>query len=303
MTTSLSKPLIIGISIGFVLLIFLGWGTYSLYQKASPYLSIMDNMTTQVAPTTSSRQASSNIKMWSICAADETKSDKEKVTPNLSQDLSKAYTMMDSLGVANLDMMTTWGKYLENLSQEAQIAQWAIGIRVIPIPNIAYTTTVLGSMGLMFSCSATDESGQTPCIELNLWPSLQTKTKLDAITNHYIREVISEKSTTTGESLIIEGTLGDPGNIIIRSIGKEGPSTLTTTRDSTWWESYTIESTKLTARMIENADCSGSAEIQTRDDDGETIDVSMKWSLSGNKTTGNLTSRSADPILSTTFSW
>ena len=63
MTTSLSKPLIIGISIGFVLLIFLGWGTYSLYQKASPYLSIMDNMTTQVAPTTSSRQASSNIKM------------------------------------------------------------------------------------------------------------------------------------------------------------------------------------------------------------------------------------------------
>ena len=55
--------------------------------------------------------------------------------------------------------------------------------------------------------------------------------------------------------------------------------------------------------MIENADCSGSAEIQTRDDDGETIDVSMKWSLSGNKTTGNLTSRSADPILSTTFSW
>jgi hypothetical protein len=59
----------------------------------------------------------------------------------------------------------------------------------------------------------------------------------------------------------------------------------------------------MTANMIENADCSGTAEIQTREDDGETIDISMKWSLSGGKTTGTLTSRSADSLLNKTFSW
>ena len=59
----------------------------------------------------------------------------------------------------------------------------------------------------------------------------------------------------------------------------------------------------MTANMIENADCSGTAEIQTREDDGETVDISMKWSLSGGKTTGTLTSRGSDPILNTSFSW
>ena len=59
----------------------------------------------------------------------------------------------------------------------------------------------------------------------------------------------------------------------------------------------------MTANMIENADCSGTAEIQTREDDGETLSISMKWSLSGDKTTGTLTSQSADPILTTSFSW
>jgi hypothetical protein len=201
-------------------------------------------------------------------------------------------------------MMTAWSAYYEGLSQEAQLTEWAISIKVIPISNIAYTSTVFGAMGLMFSCSATDESGQTPCIEVNLWPSLQTKTKLDATTNHYIREVISEKSNASRETLVLEGTLWDPGNMIIRSTEKDGkPSTIATTRDATWRESYTIESSKMTANMIENADCSGTAEIQTREDDGETLSISMKWSLSGGKTTGTLTSRGSDPILNTSFSW
>ncbi len=285
--------------ISFIIVLLLLSGGYFSYQKMSPYLSMVDSMTTQVAP-----PRSSSIKLGNICAADTTKSDGQNVTPSLSQDLSKAYVMMDSLGVAGIDMMTAWSKYIEGLSQEAQLSEVAKTIKVLPIPGMAHTTTALGSMGLMFSCSATDDAGQTQCVDLNLGPSMQTKTKLDATTNHYIREVLSEKSSTTGESLTLEGTLGDPGNIIIRSVDKnKQSSTLTTTRDSTGRESYTIESTKMTANLTENADCSGTAEIQTREDDGQTIDISMKWTLAGDKTTGTLTSRSVDPLLSTTFSW
>ena len=164
MTTSLSKPLIIGL----IILILLGSGGYFLYQKISPYLSIASNMVTPIVPTSPNQPKPQNIKLGNICAADENKSDGEKVTPNLSKDLSKAYVMVDSFGVANLDMMKAWSQYIESLSQEAQATQLAVTIRVIPIPNVAYTSTVFGAMGLMFSCSATDESGQTPCIEVNL---------------------------------------------------------------------------------------------------------------------------------------
>lgn len=126
------------------------------------------SIVTPVVPTSGSQKPSQPIRLGNICATDETKSDEEKVTPNISEDLSKAYVMMDSFGVANLDMMKAWSQYIESLSQEAQATQLAISIRVIPIPNVAYTSTVFGAMGLMFSCSATDESGQTPCIEVNL---------------------------------------------------------------------------------------------------------------------------------------
>jgi hypothetical protein len=59
----------------------------------------------------------------------------------------------------------------------------------------------------------------------------------------------------------------------------------------------------MTANIVENSDCSGTAEIRTREDDGQTVDITMKWSLSGNKTTGTLISQSSEPLLNTTFSW
>lgn len=301
MTPLLSRLLIIGL----IILMLVGLSGYFLYQKISPYLSMVNNMVTPVVPTSPDQPKLQNIKFGNICAVDDgEKADGKDATPNLSQDLSKAYTMMDSFGVASNDMIIAWGEYVEGLSQEGQLGNVARAIRVIKIPSLAYLTTALWAMGHMYSCSATDESGRTPCIDLNLWPSLQTKTKLDTLTNHYIREIITEKTTTTEESMILEWALWDPGNLIIRSTDTtNGATALITTRDSTWRESYTIESTKMTAHMIENPDCSGTAEIQSREDDGLTIDISMQWSLSGDKTTGTFTSRSSDPVLATSFSW
>jgi hypothetical protein len=120
MTTSLSKVLIIGL---LIILIILGWGGYFLYQKISPYLSVASNIVTPVVPTSPNQQKPLNIKLGNICATDKDKADGEKVTPNLSEDLSKAYVMMDSLGVANIDMMTAWSAYYEGLSQEAQLTE------------------------------------------------------------------------------------------------------------------------------------------------------------------------------------
>jgi hypothetical protein len=81
------------------------------------------NMVTPVIPISPNQPKYQNIKLGNICAADKDKTDREAVTPNLSEDLSKAYVMMDSLGVANIDMMTAWSAYYEGLSQEAQLTE------------------------------------------------------------------------------------------------------------------------------------------------------------------------------------
>lgn len=140
MTPLLSRLLIIGL----IILMLVGLSGYFLYQKISPYLSMVNNMVTPVVPTSPDQPKLQNIKFGNICAVDDgEKADGKDATPNLSQDLSKAYTMMDSFGVASNDMIIAWGEYVEGLSQEGQLGNVARAIRVIKIPSLAYLTTAL----------------------------------------------------------------------------------------------------------------------------------------------------------------
>ncbi|MFQ3231337.1 hypothetical protein [Reinekea sp.] len=230
------------------------------------------------SPESATPPQNDNVKVTHrVCAFDE--SDDDLLKSNVGIDKSLDWLYIHGLVVAPGDID------LDNISEdEALLAPFAVSAFLAP-----GFADIFSAFNIMYMCTEASYALDQCQWQLdNEGKEIQVSTVVDGNQN-YTATVVANDGSGEQTQLIIDGVIGDLGNLTI-SFYDEGILSVTreSSRSSSGTETvrYTSESANWTA--TETKACSGSLEYESIDDDNVTTTVDATWSLSGSKTSGNL---------------
>jgi hypothetical protein len=172
---------------------------------------------------------------------------------------------------------------LDSLPESERITA-AFAVTAFFAPSFA---DIFSAFNALYVCTE-EEYELTQCNwELVTDTTLKVETVV-GVNQNYTATVTADEGDGFETITVVEGKIGDLGNLTI-NFYEEGVSTITrtSTRAANGTETVTYSATETNWTATETANCSGSLEYLSTEDD-ETVSVDASWTYNSNATSGTL---------------